>query len=68
MENLGSISTFGLPAKRVRQNSITAEQTDEEGQGDSDSTESSARDNSSQSTEGEDESSSEEGERKFFFF
>lgn len=69
VDRLGSVSltTFASSAKRMRQNSITAEQTSEEEQSDSDGTESSTRDDSSQSTEEEDESSSEEGERMFYF-
>uniref|UniRef100_A0A0R3RFZ8 AAA_34 domain-containing protein n=1 Tax=Elaeophora elaphi TaxID=1147741 RepID=A0A0R3RFZ8_9BILA len=63
LEKLGSVSTFGLPAKRLKENSITEEQTDEEEHADSDSAESSVPDDSSQPTEEEDEeSSSEEGE------
>ncbi|KAM3724205.1 Protein strawberry notch [Dirofilaria immitis] len=63
LEKLGSVSlsTFDLPAKRMRQNSVTREQTDEEAQADSDTAESSEEENSSQSTEEED-TSSEEGE------
>uniref|UniRef100_A0A1I8EFT4 Uncharacterized protein n=1 Tax=Wuchereria bancrofti TaxID=6293 RepID=A0A1I8EFT4_WUCBA len=64
LDRLGSVSltTFASPVKRMKQNSITAEQTNEEEQSDSDGTESSTRDDSSQSTEEEEESSSEEGE------
>ncbi|KAL4001691.1 P-loop containing NTP hydrolase pore-1 family protein [Acanthocheilonema viteae] len=58
-EKLGSVS-IGISAKRLKQNSVTEEQTNEEGHTDSDSTESSARDDSSQPTEEEDEESSSE--------